>query len=184
MVGDPKGSVRGSLVGYILVLVGSTESSPWSRQPYWHDDMWQSILTVPQLKVYFPASVVPIQKNWSQDDWGSISEWCIQGFLSTITHGNRSLLRLLSQTSRRSEDFLPALLRSLRGWYHGSLFPIPYNPDANAIRGISEYPPLLSVGPIIGIDGRSWLGYEYLSDMCTLGLLFHRSFHFPFWTNS
>ena len=65
-----------------------------------------------------------------------------------------------------------------------SLFPIPYNLDANAIRGISEYPPLLSVGPIIGIDRRSWLGYEYLGDMHTLGLLFHRSFHFPFWTNS
>jgi hypothetical protein len=72
-------------------------------------------------------------------------------------------------------DFLPAFTHCQNS---RSLFPIPYNLDDNVV------PDLLSVDPIRRIDRRSWLGYEYLSDMHILGLLFHRSFHFPFWTNS
>jgi hypothetical protein len=139
---------------------------------------WWHVAVIPHrtpTQGFFPP--VPIQKNWSQDDWGSISAWCI------IT---RTVIVPYS-------DFFPRPPEGLKISYPHycahcedgrSLFPIPYNLDANAIRGISEYPPLLSVGPIIGIDRRSWLGYEYLGDMHTLGLLFHRSFHFPFWTNS
>ena len=94
------------------------------------------------------------------------------------SYGNRSLHRLLSQTSRGSKISYPHYCSHCQNGR--SLFPIPYSLDANATRGISKYPLFCLFGRaeelIAGVD---W-ALDIRVTCVPFGLLFHRSFHFFF----
>ena len=105
---------------------------------------------------FFPPSVVPIQKSWSQDDWQWISGWRTYpiSFLPSLTVIGPCTDFLLRPPEGSTISYPHYCFHCQNGM---SLFPIPFNLDANATRGISEYPPFcrLSVRPIRGIDCRT-----------------------------
>ena len=126
---------------------------------------------------FFPPSVVPIQKNWRDIRVTYVPPFKISFLLSLTVIG--PCTDFLLRPPEASKIFYPHYCFHCQNGM--SLFPIPFSLDANATRGISEYPHFCRLP-----DRRNWSQDWDVDAWVTcvpFRLLFHRSFQFFFWAN-